>query len=139
MPPSRPPVVRQQAETLLSAINARDFDAVARTPWLDPEFEFHSALSATEGRHHVGAPGLREWAAEMDSVWADFRIELTDWREVPDGRILVLYRVRGRARGSGIPLDARTAQVWTLRDGRLWHNQSFADPAEAFEAVGLRE
>ncbi len=129
--------LREQGERLMEAINARDFDALARDPWFHPEFQFHSALSAAEGHYHVGVSGLREWAESMDSVWAEFHVTITDLRELQDGRLLVTYRATGKARGSGMPLDTQTAQVWSLRDGRLWHSQSYTDPREAFEAVGL--
>ena len=132
-------MLREHAEALVRAINARDFEAIARLPLLHPEFEFHSALSAAEGRYHVGVAGLREWAQSMDSVWAEFRIELADLRELEDGRVLVIFRATGRARGSGMPLHTQTAQVWTWRDGKLGHIQSYTDPREALEAVGLRE
>lgn len=131
--------LREQAESLVEALNARDFEAIARMPWLEPDFEFHSALSAIEGRHHLGASGLRDWAKDMDAVWLDFRVQITDLRELEDGRVVVIYRATGRGRGSGMPLDTQTAQIWSFRDGKLWHNQSFTDPAEALEAVGLRE
>ena len=130
---------RERGETVVAAINARDFDAIAEMPFVDPSFEFFSALSAVEGRSHVGASGLRDWAAEMDEVWDSFRIELTDLREAQDGRLVALYHVYGDARGSGVPLDTMTAQVWTLRNDKLWRNQSYTEPQAALEAVGLRE
>jgi ketosteroid isomerase-like protein len=51
----------------------------------------------------------------------------------------VIVRIRGRAKASGVPVEAVTAQIWTWRDGKMWRNQVFADPREALEAVGLRE
>ena len=133
------PNLRRRAETLIEAINTRDFEGIAGMRWLDPEFEFRSALSATEGEFHVGAAGLREWKESMDSVWANFRVEMVDLRELNDGRAVVIYRATGEGRGSGVPLDTRTGQVWTFRDGKLWRNQSYLDPREALEAVGLSE
>ena len=133
------PSVREQAERIIEALNARDFEAIGRMPWMHPEFEFHSPLSGVEGEYHVGVAGLRDWGRSVDSVWEDLRAEILDLRELEDGRVLLIYRATGRARGSGMPLDTRTAQVWTRRDGKLWRNQSYTDPAEALTAVGLRE
>ncbi len=76
---------------------------------------------------------------EHDSVWANFRVEIVELRELDDGRAVVIYRVTGEGRGSGVPLDTRTGQVWTFRDGKLWRNQSYTDPQEALGAVGLSE
>ena len=126
---------------MVATINRRDFEALAKLAIIDPvEGEFVSALSTAEGsRAYVGIAGMREWAEDVDSVWADFRIEVEDVREINDGRVLVLYRATGMARTSGVPLDTRTGQVWTFRNGKIWRNESYSDPSEALEAVGLSE
>ena len=134
------PSLRGQADKLIEALNRRDFDAIAALPIYDPDFQFASTLLATEGRDaYVGTSGLREWAEAVDSVWDDFRIEIDDLREVDGERAVVIYRVTGTARGSGVPLDTRTGQVWTIQDGKVSRNDSYSDPREALEAVGLRE
>ena len=46
-------------------------------------------------------------------------------------------RQSGRARSTGVRVDMRFAQVYTLRDGRQIRMEMYADPAEAFDAVGL--
>jgi ketosteroid isomerase-like protein len=133
--------MREQVEEMIATINRRDFEAMAELSIIDPEeAEFVSALSPAEGRRsYIGIAGMREWAEDVDSVWADFRIEVEDVREIDDGRVLVLYRVTGMARTSGVPLNTRTGQVWTFRNGKLWRNESYSDPSEALEAAGLSE
>jgi len=64
---------------------------------------------------------------------------IVDFRAVSQHEFVVAYHVTGRARGSGVPLDTRTGQVWSVRDGKVWRNVAYTDPREAFEAVGLRE
>jgi ketosteroid isomerase-like protein len=101
--------------------------------------EFLSALAKMEGETHVGIEGLRAWAAEIDAIFESFHIEIVDVRKAGQDRTVILYRNTGVARGSGIPIDLRTGQVWTWRDGRPWRNASFTDPTEALRAAGLSE
>jgi ketosteroid isomerase-like protein len=46
---------------------------------------------------------------------------------------------RGRSKATGVPVEMRFAQVWTVRDGLGIRMQMFANPEEALEAVGLSE
>jgi len=53
--------------------------------------------------------------------------------------VVVLYRAVGRGKGSGIDLETRFGHVWTVREGRAVRWEILRTPAEALEAVGLRE
>jgi ketosteroid isomerase-like protein len=57
----------------------------------------------------------------------------------PGERVVVILNQRGRSKATGIPVDMRFAQVWTLRDGQAIRMQMYASPEEALEAVGLSE
>jgi ketosteroid isomerase-like protein len=50
-----------------------------------------------------------------------------------------MTRVAGRGRESGVSVDQRFAQVWTLQDGAVTRIESYLNPAEALEAAGLSE
>ena len=50
-----------------------------------------------------------------------------------------MTRVTGRGRGSGVAVDQRFVQVWTLRDEAVTRIESYLNPAEALEAAGLPE
>ena len=130
--------VRALGEALIEALNARDFDAIAGFPWFDhAHAEFRSAIATSEGEVYRGVGGLRRWAANVDDTWDDFRIELLEVHDAGPDRTLTLLRATGRAKVSGVPLDLRTAQIWTWKDGVIVRNDSYTDPREAFEAAGL--
>jgi ketosteroid isomerase-like protein len=130
---------RQQVHALVDAVNARDFEALAKLPF-HPEFEFRSAVAAVEGEvYRGGAQGLRRWAEAIDGTFDDFHAEVLEVHEVGEEQVLVLFHVVGTAKASAFPLDARLAQVWTWRDGKLWRNDAYADPHDAFKAVGLSD
>jgi ketosteroid isomerase-like protein len=44
-----------------------------------------------------------------------------------------------RGKGSGIEAEIRYAYVWRFGDGKVVYCKSYADPAEALTAAGLRE
>jgi len=44
-----------------------------------------------------------------------------------------------RGKGSGVEAEIRYAYVWRFRGGKVVHCKSYADPAEALEAAGLKE
>ncbi len=53
--------------------------------------------------------------------------------------VLVIACFQGRGRGSGVRVEQRLYEVYTLRNGRILRVDEFSDRAEALEAVGLRE
>ena len=52
---------------------------------------------------------------------------------------MVIINQRGRSKATGVPVEMRFAQVWTLRDGQGIRMQLYASIDEALEAVGLSE
>ena len=128
--------MRAVAAQLMAAINARDFDAAAAMP-LDPELEFRSIIAASEGTSYRGIEGLRQWGRDVDGTWEDFTIETLELVPAGDDHAVLVMRLTGRARGSGVPLESTIGQVWYWREGRLWLNEAYSDPRDAFAAAGI--
>jgi ketosteroid isomerase-like protein len=85
--------------------------------------------------------GRDAWAAQardLTDTFDEFRVEIEDIIDLGE-RVLVFLRFRGRARSSGIPLDAPLAHVWTFRGDKVAAQHVYHDRVEALEAVGLRE
>ena len=124
-------------KALFTAFADRDFDAA--TMVLDPSLEIRPGIvGGPEGVVYHGLDGMRQFWADVDAAWAEFRITPEEFQEV-DGEILVLGRVFAHGRGSGITLDAPAAWLAGLRNGRIVDFQSFSSQREALEAAGLRE
>jgi hypothetical protein len=54
--------------------------------------------------------------------WEQFRVEVDDFRELDDERVLVLNHFSGRGKTSGLELGqvrSRGASVWHVREGRV--------------------
>ncbi len=129
---------REQSQAVLDALNARDWQALAVMPF-HPEYEFRSAIGSVEGEVYVGVQGLRAWAESVDSAFDGFHIELLECREAGDEQAVLLFRLTGTARGSGIALDTRLAHLATWREGEFWCQVAYADSKQAFEAAGPAE
>jgi ketosteroid isomerase-like protein len=111
-------------------------DASALHELQDPAFEFRSVLTAlTGGTYRAGE--VERYFTDIDEQLGDWHTEDETYVEVPDGRVLVIYRVAGRGRQSGIPLDQEMAMLWTLRGGKLLFAETFLDPADALRETQL--
>lgn len=60
--------------------------------------------------------------------------ELADFGE----HVLARTRHHGRGKGSGVQVEHRIFQLWTLRAGKVVRARMYYDEAEAREALGLR-
>ena len=85
-----------------------------------------------------GVDAVREYLGRWEADWEDLR---TVAEEFLDGgeRVVVTVHFAGRGRGSGIDIDVRLYEVWTIHDGKAVRMDEFTDRAEALEAAGLRE
>jgi ketosteroid isomerase-like protein len=87
----------------------------------------------TEGHGAVRA-SLARWKGE----WDDYKVipeEYVDWGD----RVGVTVRLQGRGRGSGVEIDARFYDVYTLRDGKIVRMDQFTERSQALQAAGVAE
>jgi uncharacterized protein (TIGR02246 family) len=129
-------VVQRWAE----AFNRRDLDAFLEL--MDPDVEMVPILArieGTEGNTYRGREAVRQWIADLDRDWAEFRTDPQEFRDLGDV-VLTLGTWHARGRTSDVVLDSQPgAWVTRLRDGRVVRHETFTDRAEALEAVGLSE
>jgi hypothetical protein len=79
-----------------------------------------------------------QFLAEWPDAWDEWELEGEEYIDAGE-RVVAIINQRGRSTASGIPVEMRFAQVWTLRDGQGIRMEMYASPAEALEAVGLSE
>ena len=121
------------------AYTRRDVEAMLET--LDPDVEWHSALSILlSGKATVyrGHGGVRQWFREIDDVLDEIHVEYTDIRDLGD-RVIAIGRIRTRGRDSGVVTESPLAVVSDIRNGKSVRVRSYLDPDEALEAAGLSE
>jgi ketosteroid isomerase-like protein len=103
--------------------------------YADPNIVWNPAEeSAAEGHDAVRASLVR-WKGE----WEDYELLPEEFEEHMGDRVVVAVRMRARGRASGIPVDARFYDVYTLRQGKIVRMDQFTRRSEALEAAGLHE
>jgi ketosteroid isomerase-like protein len=97
-----------------------------------------SRLDWPDQQIYTGVEGAMQFNAEWADAWDDWELEVEDYLDAGE-RVVAIINQRGRSKATGIPVDMRFAQVWTLRDGQAIRMQMYASPEEALEAVGLSQ
>jgi ketosteroid isomerase-like protein len=131
---------QENVELVLAVVEAFNSGEVARIIAVtDDQLEIvvPPGLSA-EPDTYRGPEGVRRYMQAFQEVMSDvhFRAERV-WHG--GEAVVVDVRVTARGKQTGIPVEQRAAQVWTLRDGKALRIRAYASLAEALESVGLAE
>ena len=123
----------------------RGFEAMSRADLpellalIDPDFEVEiPADVSAEPDVYRGHEGIQHYLRSFEAEMEDIRFEPERFWEAGD-QVVVDLRVTARGKSSGVPVELRTGQVWTIVDGRTTSAQIYPDVAAALESVGLRE
>jgi ketosteroid isomerase-like protein len=114
-------------------------DFFSSAEWADPEIEYVQA-DGPAPRSWQGLAGLTEAARDWLGAWENFRTEAEEYRELDDGRVLVLIRRSGRGKASGLELGQMRTQgagLFSIRDGKVVRLVIYNDPERAFADLRL--
>jgi ketosteroid isomerase-like protein len=125
-------VVRRGFEAMNSG------DPTRMDPFIHPDFEVEipSGVSA-EPDTYRGYEGLRRYFRSFEDAMEEIRFRPERFWDAGD-RVVVTVHLSARGKNTGIPVEQRTTQVWTIRDGKALRNEVYSDAGEALEAAGLR-
>jgi ketosteroid isomerase-like protein len=101
----------------------------------DPEIEW-DGTNLPDGKVARGHEAIVEHAMGWAEMWDDWRMQPEQFIDGRGDQVVVLFRETGRSE-SGLQMDERHAELYTLRDGKVVYRKGFSDPDEALEAVGL--
>jgi ketosteroid isomerase-like protein len=91
-----------------------------------------------EGGSYAGREGFEAFLVGLGDTWDGFRVLADECRAVGD-RVLVLCRIAGRARSSGVEVEGLGAMVFEFRAGKISRARDFLDRSEALQAARLAE
>ena len=77
---------------------------------------------------------MERWASAFDELKVTFE-EIIDAGD----QVVVVAHHKGRGQASGVEVDTRFYEVYTLRQGKVSRVDEYIERAEALEAVGLSE
>ena len=110
------------------------------TEWADPGIEFVFAGEGPESGVWRGVAGIEAGWRRWISEWEELRVAAYEYRELDDGRILVLNNFTGRGKTSGLELGqmrAKGASLFHIRDGKVTKLVLYGDLKSAFADLGL--
>jgi hypothetical protein len=123
---------------MVDAYNLRDVDG-AFAELVTPDFEWYPAIArAFHGGVFRGREGVERFAADTSENWAELQTIAEEFRDLGD-RVLVLGRMKGRGKGSGVPVEQPFATILDFRGDRIWRSRVYLDRAEGLRAAGLSE
>ncbi len=120
------------------AYNRRDLDGLLEAWAPDAVLDWSNARVFEAGIYR-GHGEIRAFAEEYLAMWDEIRIEIVDGPlEVRDGLLIAenVGYLRGR---DGIEVQARSAWLITIRDGKQTSLTLYQTKREALEAAGVSE
>jgi len=109
--------------------------------WAHPQIEWIVADGPTAGSR-MGVAGMEEHFGYMLGAWEGFRLKVDEYRELEADRILVLVRISGRGKTSGLDLSrtpAQGAHILRVRNGQVVRSDFYWDRDHALADRGLEE
>jgi ketosteroid isomerase-like protein len=106
--------------------------------FFDPDVRWDASVRP-DGKVWSGPQGVREAMTEWSSTWEEWELEVERYLDAGGGRVLALWRERGRGRGSQVPTEQRGANLFTVRDGRIVAVRVYVDQRTALAAAGLAD
>jgi ketosteroid isomerase-like protein len=95
-------------------------------------------MNPVEEAPSYGRAAIRDNIQRFASAWDDLQMTAEQFIDAGD-RVFVAAHFRGRGRASGITVETRLYEVYTLRDHKVVRVDEYTKRSEALEAVGLRE
>ena len=86
----------------------------------------------------MGPEGMARYLEGQLAVIDGLRIDPEGFIEI--GEMIVMpFRIHGRARETGLPIDFRYAQLFTMRNGRFARARMYGSKEKAIAAAKLAE
>ncbi|MGH2980018.1 MAG: nuclear transport factor 2 family protein [Solirubrobacterales bacterium] len=97
---------------------------------VDPEVVLRDRPESPDPRTYHGHDGVRQALESSDESFEGFELHPEEF--IPAGDyVIVVVRMRGTGRGSGVTVEERIAHQWKVRDGKAVALQVYSDPDDA--------
>jgi ketosteroid isomerase-like protein len=119
--------------SIFSAFERGDY---ANAEWADPGIEY-VIVGGPEPGTVRGRAGLAEAMRTIFREVEDLRSEAEEYRELDGDRVLVLTRIFGQGKLSGVPVSARNAEVFEVHEGKVTRVVVYYERDRALADLGL--
>lgn len=124
-------IVKRMWEAFLSE------DPGAGLSFCHPDIEW-DGTNLPDGTVAKGREAIVEHAMRWAATWEDWTMEPQRLIDAGGDQVVLIFRETGRSE-SGLVMDERHAELYTIQGGKVVYRKGFSDPAEALAAVGLSE
>jgi len=104
----------------------------------DPQIELREDPRFPEAGTFKGREAVRRYFEQFTESFDEFTFEAVDFLDLGDDRVLFLFRLRTRGKGSGARVEAHPGWIYTIRNGKTVRIEAYLDQGEALAAAGLR-
>jgi ketosteroid isomerase-like protein len=105
---------------------------------LDPEISMVESATLPGAASAHGVEAVERYIQSFAKHWEQISFEPLEYIDAGE-RVVVVARLVGRGKKSGVEVTRTWAYVWTLRGQKALSMVGYADRAEALKAVGLAE
>lgn len=113
------------------AIGNEGLDGVDAWDVISDDIVIRDRPEAPDAQTYSGREGVREALAISDESFADFSMEPVDLIGVGSTHVVVVLRMYGRGRGSGVPVEEEIAHLWTVDNGKAVAMQVYSHAQDA--------
>jgi ketosteroid isomerase-like protein len=107
--------------------------------WAHPDVQYENVGGPSPGRW-TGRAGMAEGMRDFLSAWKDFRVNVDQYRELDDERVLALTSYSACGKKSGLELGqmwTKAALLFQLRAGKVTRIVSYWERENALADLGL--
>jgi ketosteroid isomerase-like protein len=119
--------------SIYAAIGRGDYTSAE---WADPKIEY-VVVDGPDPGSLTGRDGLVQAMRSLFSALEDIRAEAEEYRELDAERVLVLTRLSGRGKTSGVQIGDRGAELFEVHDGKVTRIVAYFDREHALADLGL--
>jgi ketosteroid isomerase-like protein len=133
---------QENVKTVLDAapaLNRGDLDTWLEQ-WVADDIDYRAIEGAPDDPGPIhGKDALRAYVQDWIGTFDDFKSEPVDLIDAGEDKVVVVTRISGRAKLSGVETDLTYAALYTIRDGKVVRGREYWTRDEALEAAGLSE
>ena len=128
-----------QVRRAYSTFGTEGFDEGAALELIAEDVVIRDRPEAPDPQVYRGLAGVEAALASSDESFEEFSLQPTELIGVGSSHVVVVLKMSGRGRGSGVPVEETIAHLWTMRDGKAVEMQVYSDPADALRDARAAE
>lgn len=123
---------------VLRRYSEQDIDGMLEDLHSDVEIDY-SASNAHDASVYRGHAACRAFVQGRFDDFEARNFDIGELVDAPPDAVIAVGRMRGRGRASGVPVEAASVTLWTLRAGKVSQVKLYQTKAEALAAVSPRD